>query len=197
MKLYHLIELIYAEHDFSRSVATAVAGVSGLVAYLWRGDWVVSGFTAVITFSASRVIADALYAGWKSKQHNRTQLEKLNEQFESFSPEERKILEFFVKAGSCCVSWGFVNNSDLPFPRPALNSLMHRGMIHESVMEDGMTESFVLDAKIFDLAQKRIPHEIGRAEGAAPNSCPPRQLPASREIQTPASQSASSSGGCG
>jgi hypothetical protein len=151
----------------------------------------------VITFSASRVIADALYAGWKSKQHNRTQLEKLNEQFESFSPEERKILEFFVKAGSCCVSWGFVNNSDLPFPRPALNSLMHRGMIHESVMEDGMTESFVLDAKIFDLAQKRIPHEIGRAEGAAPNSCPPRQLPASREIQTPASQSASSSGGCG
>ena len=32
MKLDHLIELIYAEHDFSRSVATAVAGVSGLVA---------------------------------------------------------------------------------------------------------------------------------------------------------------------
>lgn len=166
MKLDHLIELIYAEHDFSRSVATAVAGVSGLVTYLWRGDWVVSGFTAVITFSASRVIADSLYAGWKSKQHNRAQLAKLNEQFESFSTEERKILEFFVEAGGCCVSWGFVNNSDLPFPRPALNSLMQRGIVHVSVMEDGMTESFALDAKIFDLAQKRIPREAGRAEQA-------------------------------
>jgi hypothetical protein len=112
------------------------------------------------------VIADSLYAGWKSKQHNRAQLAKLNEQFESFSTEERKILEFFVEAGGCCVSWGFVNNSDLPFPRPALNSLMQRGIVHVSVMEDGMTESFALDAKIFDLAQKRIPREAGRAEQA-------------------------------
>jgi len=166
MKLDHLIELIYAEHDFSRSVATALAGVSGLAAYLWRGDWVVSGFTAVITFSASRVIADSLHAGWKSKQHNRAQLAKLNEQFESFSAEERKILKFFVEAGGCCVSWSFVNNSDLPFPRPALNSLMSRGIVHAWVMEDGMTEAFLLDAKIFDLAQKRIPRETGRAERA-------------------------------
>ena len=93
---------------------------------------------------------------------------KLNEQFGSFSAEERKILEFFVEAGGCCVSWGFVNNSDLPFPRPALNSLMHRGTVQVSVMEDGMTESFVLDAKIFDLAQKNMPRETGRAE---PDGC--------------------------
>jgi len=190
MKLDHLIELIYAEHDFSRSVATAVAGISGLAPYLWRGDWVVSGFAAAIAFSASRVTADFLYAGWKSKQKSRTQLAELNEQFKSFSSEEQKILKFFVEAGGCCVSWGFVNSSDLLFPRPALNSLMQRGIVHVSVMEDGVTESFVLDAKIFDLAQRRIPRESERVEAnAAPNGGPATSLDNSGVLEGPPSVS--------
>lgn len=159
MKLDHLIELIYAEHDFSRSLATGLGGIAGLTTYLYHRDWVISGFAAVIAFSISRVVADSLRAEWKSRHHNRTQLAKLNEQFDSYSPEEKEILKFFVESGGSCVSWGYVNNSGRSFPRPALNSLMNRGVVQNSVMEDGMAEAFVLDAAVFDLAQKRIPRE--------------------------------------
>jgi len=72
-----------------------------------------------------------------------------------------------------------------------------RGLAHEGVPEE------VFFALAFD---GRIPqgmvefHEGFKAndqQGATPNSRPPRQLPTSPEIQTPDSQRASSSGGCG
>jgi hypothetical protein len=152
MKWDELIRTVYSDNDFSRSIATTVAGISGLLTYLWKGDWVISAFTAMIVFPVTRVIADTIHADWVSSHEKIKNESKLKEQFDRFSPEEKMILGFFVKAGGACVSWGFVNKSDIPFPGPALNSLMQRGIVHTSVMEDGMTESFVLDIVVFDHA---------------------------------------------
>lgn len=66
------------------------------------------------------------------------------------------MIEFFVRAGGACVSLGYVNQSEYPFPRPALNSLMARGIVHNSVMEDGMTEAFLLDVDTLDTAQRAL-----------------------------------------
>ncbi len=159
-KFEKLISTVYNESDFSRSIATALAGIAGLVTYLWKTDWVISAFTALIVFPITRIITGAIQAKLISLNKSKAEESRLQEQFDSFSPEEKKILRFFVVAGGACVSWGYVDRSQLPFPRPALNSLMSRGLVYTSVMEDGMTESFGLDIEIFDLAQKHLSEEF-------------------------------------
>lgn len=163
MKWDKLIATVYAEQDFGRSIATTVAGVVGLATYLLTSDSIVAVFAAIIAFPVCRVVSSALHSRWKQKHTELARQLQAEALFRDFSPQERQILEFFVRAGGACVSWSYVNNSKYPFPRPALNSLMAREIVHTSVMEDGMTESFVLDIDTFDMAQ-RVCGELKEAE---------------------------------
>lgn len=163
-----LITAIYAEEDPGRSVATAVAGIGGLMAYRLSLDWVVAFFSAVILFPLARVIATAAHSRWKAKRSEATQAAKTEAEFNSFSLQERQILEFFVRQGGCCVSWGAVNSSEFPFPRAALNSLMERGIVRTSVMEDGMTEAFALHVDTFDMAQKAFAPKLAAEQLVGP-----------------------------
>jgi hypothetical protein len=167
MKWNKLIATIYAEQDFGRSIATTIAGVVGLATYLFSLDWVIAVFAAVIAFPVCRVVASGLYSRWKHRHAEIVRQIQREAMFQRFSPQERQILEFFVRAGGVCVSWGYVNKSKYPFPRPAINSLMVRGLASTSVMEDGMSESFVLDIDTFDMAQ-RVLGERTEAEPSSP-----------------------------
>ena len=44
------VERIYAETDVGRSIATSVAGVIGLSAYLLSTDWVIAAFLSIIAW---------------------------------------------------------------------------------------------------------------------------------------------------
>lgn len=156
MKFEEIVTKIYGETDFARSFATASAGVVGLLTYLESRDAVIAAFAAVIVFPIVRVGSHSLHSAWIARTAKRTTEAERLELLGKLSEEERKILRFFVVAGGACVSWGYVNSSKLSFPRPALNSLIARGLVHTSVMEDGMTESFVLDTELFDIAQKHL-----------------------------------------
>lgn len=160
MKLEELISTVYAEKDFSRSIATAIAAIAGLITYLWKRDWAISALTALIVFPATRIIADSIHANWISRISKKSEISKVREQFDRLSPDEKQIVRSFVESGGACVSWSFVNSSRRPFPRPALNSLISRGIVSTSVMEDGMSESFVLDIDVFDYAQRYLPSEF-------------------------------------
>lgn len=156
MNFEKLLSAIYAEEDFGRSVATAIAGAAGLIVYLFASDWVLGAFVAVITFPVVRVLATAANSQWRRRRAASERVARAQEEFDRYSPQEKQVIEFFVHAGGCCVSWSAVNRSDLPFPRPAVNSLIERGVVRTTVMEDGMTEAFALDADVFDLAQQLI-----------------------------------------
>ena len=100
------------------------------------------------------MVASALHARWKDRHAEVAARIQAEKQLSRFSPQEQQVVEFFVRAGGACVSWGYVNNSPWPFPRPAVNSLMARGLLVTSVMEDSMSESFQLDVDLFDTAQR-------------------------------------------
>ena len=151
-----LIASIYSEQDFGRSIATTVAGIVGLVMYLLVSDWVIALFASIIAFPVCRVISSALHSKWKQKHIDVLKRLKAEKEFSRFSQQERQVIEFFVREGGACVSWGRVNNSQLPFPRAGLNSLIARDLVRASVMEDGMSESFVLDIDTFDYAQTAL-----------------------------------------
>ncbi|MCK4548343.1 MAG: hypothetical protein KAW17_12980 [Candidatus Eisenbacteria sp.] len=151
-----LIATIYAERDFGRSIATTVAGVVGLTTYLFSSDWIIALFAAVIAFPVCRVTASALHSRWKQNHAQIVKKIEAAQAFSRFSPQERQVIEFFVRSGGACVSWGAVNRSDLPFPRAAVNSLIERGVVRLSVMEDLMTEAFALDIDTFDTAQEAL-----------------------------------------
>jgi len=156
MKFDEIAARIYDETDFARSLATAVAGVVGLSIYLWKHDAVIAAFAAVIVFPVVRLGSHTLRSSWVARSTKRAQEARNRELLAKLSDQEKDVLRFFVAAGGACVSWGFVNSSKMSFPRPALNSLMARGLVHTSVMEDGMTESFVLDTEVFDIAQRHL-----------------------------------------
>lgn len=156
MKFEEIVAKIYDETDFARSLATAFAGVAGLTIYLWKHDAVIAAFAAVIVFPVVRLGSHTLRTSWIARATVRAKEAHSQELLAKLSEQEKDILRFFVAAGGACVSLGYVNSSKMAFPRPALNSLMARGLVQTSVMEDGMTESFVLDTEMFDIAQKHL-----------------------------------------
>lgn len=159
-----LITTLYTEQDFDRSVGTSVAGASGLLTYVFSGDWVLAVFAAVTVFPLSRLIARITHLRWEANARKLLEQREVEMQLAKFSAREREVLRFFVDSGGCCVSISLVNNSSRPFPRSALNSLMERGLVQTTWMEDGMSEGFSLDVDTFDLAQKLFPR-VQVAEG--------------------------------
>lgn len=52
-----LIDRIYTQIDFGRSVVTSFSGVVGLVIYLLFRDWVIAGLLTIISFPIARLFA--------------------------------------------------------------------------------------------------------------------------------------------
>lgn len=151
-----LVTTIYSEEDIGRGVATSVAGLTGLGTYLYFGDAVIAAFSAISIFPIVRIIAKAIHTKLSSRSAAKQEKADLLDQFDRFSAEEKAVLEFFVRAGGSCVSYDMVNRSTYPFPRPAVNSLLQRGILRTTMMEDCITEAFAITTESFDLAQASI-----------------------------------------
>jgi hypothetical protein len=149
-KLDRLASAIYSEDAIGRGIGTSLAGLAGLLAYIYGQDWVVAAFTALIAFPIGRIAAKAVHSGWQERAKRRLERRSAAEQLSRLSREEVRVLKFFVESGGSCVTWGMVNRSSLSVP--AIESLSRRGLLECSVALDGMTETFVLDTEAFGLA---------------------------------------------
>ena len=146
---------IYDEEDFGRSISTTLSGIVGLTTYLQSKDWVLSLFITVIVFPLLRLIASAAHTRWKETKKQQLQAQEAQKTFENFSPEERKVLKAFVDAGGAALTWSQVNRANIAVS--AVESLKLRGILDTSVTSDGMTETFVMETEVFDMAQRAFP----------------------------------------
>lgn len=147
-------ERLYAETDFGRSIATSVAGMVGLGAYLFSHDWVIAAFLAVIVFPIARVVASGTRSWVAARAAQRAGQVQAEDSFDSLSEEERIAVAAFISAGGCVLTWGQMNAS--PATANAVESLIQRGMVSTSITADGMRETFVLTTELFDAAQRRL-----------------------------------------
>ena len=143
---------IYDEDDFGRSISTTLSGIIGLTIYLQSKDWVLSLFVTVIVFPLLRLIASAAHTRWKETKKQQLQAQEAQKRFENFSSEERKVLKAFVDAGGAAITWSQMNRADVSVS--AVESLKLRGILDTSVTSDGLTETFVMQPEVFDMAQR-------------------------------------------
>ena len=146
---------IYDEDDFGRSISTTVSGIVGLAVYLQSKDWVLSLFVTAIVFPLLRLIASTVHTRWKEGRRQKLVAEEAQKSFQKFSPEEKRVLRAFVEAGGSAMSWSQINRADVA--RSAVESLVHRGILSNTVLSDCMTEAFVMDTEVFDTAQQAFP----------------------------------------
>lgn len=66
------------------------------------------------------------------------------------------MVQAFVRHGGVAITWQECNRSE-QFSAAGIESLSNRGMLHPSVTQDGMTETFVLDTELFDYARRALP----------------------------------------
>ena len=146
------IDRVYSETDISRSIATSVAGITGLAIYLFSKDIAIAGFSAIIVFPIIKVLCSSIHE--KAENLAKIKLEKngLQKLYSRLSPEERAVVSVFVQAGGSIMTWGQINQTDTQFS--AIESLTNRGLLQTSMSVDGMRETFVLDQDLFDTGQE-------------------------------------------
>ena len=158
LNLNRWLERVYSENDTGRVVATSLAGATGLTTYLYWDDWVVAGFSAIITFPIVRLSASALHSRWNRLRERDRSRGQLKDLLDSLGFEEKAVVQAFVWHGGSVITWGQCNQSP-HFSAAGIESLINRDLMHASVTADGMTETFVLDTQLFDYAQTVLPNE--------------------------------------
>lgn len=152
-----LIDRIYTETDFGRSVATSFSGFVGLVIYLLYGDWVIASFSAIITFPIARLFATWGFNIIHTAAEHQKDDDLAARTFAKLSDEELEVVSAFVAAGGCVLTWSQINRLDLS--GPAVESLVQRGILSTSMTADVMHETFVLDTALFDTAMIHSKYE--------------------------------------
>ena len=156
-----LVDKLYSETDFARSIATSLSGGIGLGLYLWQRDWVIAAFSAIIAFPLLRLISGALHERRKRARANRARAQDASDLYARLSDEEQKVVEAFARVGGAVLTWSQVN--DLELNGPAVESLMQREMLTTSMTADLMRETFVLDHALFEAG-------VAKVRGAPPNN---------------------------
>ncbi|WP_437644274.1 hypothetical protein [Sorangium sp. So ce362] len=156
-----LVERLYSETDFARSIATSVAGIVGLVIYLVQRDWVIAAFSAVIVFPVVRLASARIHERRQRAEKRRMNREDAAENYSRLSEHEQAVVQAFVEAGGAVLTWSQVNALELR--GPAIESLIHRELLGTSMTADGMRETFVLDPGLFEAG-------VARARSAPSNS---------------------------
>lgn len=147
------LDRIYEESDFGRAFATSAAGVFGLVWYFLSEDWVIAAFSTIISFPMFRLAASALYQRYKLRSDTLLAGEQGRLLFAKLSGEEKAVVDAFVNAGGCVLTWTQIN--ELGVSMTAIESLLSRELLWPSTTADAMRETFVLDAVLFDAGQSR------------------------------------------
>lgn len=163
MNLDRWAERVYSESDFGRGIATTAGGAAGLASYLHWNDWVIAAFVGIIIFPIVRILASACHSRWAQSQEQRYSKDQMKNLLDSLGHEERSVVQAFVWYGSTSITWREVNMSPI-FTRAGIDSLVSRGLIDMSVTADGMTETFVLDAPLFEYAQSVLPNDPPRED---------------------------------
>lgn len=142
-------ERVYTETDFGRSVATFVSGVIGLIVYLSTNDVVVAAFSAIIAFPVARLVSAAQHERFMRKKNQRMERENAENTYAQLSDEEKEVIQAFVQAGGCVLTWSQTNN--MPISSNAIDSLIQRELLWTSVTADGMRETFNLEPSLFNV----------------------------------------------
>ncbi|MBD3341887.1 MAG: hypothetical protein GF353_22480 [Candidatus Lokiarchaeota archaeon] len=145
---------LYTETDFGRSIATSVAGVIGLIIYLYSSDWVIGTFSSIISFPIIRLVSTTLHERLNRRKKWSIEKEEAEHIYNHLSEGEKTVVETFVKAGGSVLTFSQMNNQ--PVASASVESLIHRKIIWTSMTADGMRETFVLDSTIFDIGNQRL-----------------------------------------
>ncbi|MYN64634.1 MAG: hypothetical protein F4X11_06350 [Acidobacteria bacterium] len=138
---------IYNEEDFARNIAIGAGAGAGLY-FAWDQP-TAPFFAAAMAFSLTKLLASP----WKRARERKRRKRQIQESLANLGHEEWAVVQAFVSHGGSVMTWGECNRHER-VSRAGVESLINRGLIQMSVTADGMTETFVLDARLFDHARE-------------------------------------------
>lgn len=147
-------ERIYSETDVGRSVATSIAGLTGLATYLATTDWVISAYCSIIVFPVVRLMSASFHRRLQAAAERHQRELELERVFDSLSVDEKAVVEAFVVSGSAVMLWRDANESDIS--ALAIESLIQRKLASTSMTADGLRETFVLSTQLFNVGLKKL-----------------------------------------
>ena len=142
-------DLIYNEEDFARNIAIGAGAGAGL--YFAWDQATAPFFAAAMAFSLAKLLASP----WKRLRDNKRRKRQIRASLATLGHEEWAVVRAFVSHGGSVMTWGECNRHE-QVSRAGIGSLIDRGLIQMSVTADAMTETFVLDSKLFDYAQEDL-----------------------------------------
>ena len=141
-----LIKSIYNEKDTATLASCFVGAIFFLISYLLFRDIWVSSPMCVIGFTLAKIIVGhVLIPHLQNKHKSHNELQKLNK----LSDSEKISISLFVENGSCSIPVKMARNC-----MEGIYSLEARELLRTSMSPDGVSETFVLDERIFELANE-------------------------------------------
>jgi hypothetical protein len=123
-----------------------------LVVYLISHDWVIAAFCLLIFFPIARLVSSSIHKRLSRNAVLRAKRDNAEYTYSSLSGGEKSVIDEFVNAGGCVLTWGQMNRTQVS--RSAIESLIQRNVLSTSVTADGMRETFVLDTALFDVGTR-------------------------------------------
>ena len=156
-----LVDRVYFETDFGRSVAVSLTGIVGLVTYLYFYDWIIAIFASIISFPIIRIVSTGLHEKANRNKKRIIEKEEAEHIYNRLSAEEKEVIKIFVNAGGSVLTFSQINN--LFVSSTAIESLIQRELLYTSMTADGMRETFVLDTDLFDIGNEKLKEQIKNA----------------------------------
>jgi len=147
---------IYLEEDFGKNIATTVSGSLGLIIYLFKSDFALAAFVAIIVFPFVKIVSNALrdkYIKKKEALDQESARRAIDQTIKNLTDQERLVIHEFVNYKSSVMSNKYIQMNSVFLPDGAVKSLMER---------DFLTEKFYGASGQYDLKLNLVIFEAGR-----------------------------------
>jgi len=140
--LYKILESIFKEKEDTINIAIFFGSLASLLSYLYTSDLMLTMISFFMVFSIFKVISKILLL---KLLENR----KRSIQIKNFSSSELKIINQFIKAGSCFLSINNIKKGCIPLDEAGLDSLISRGIIEFQDIGGGLGAGYYFDKDLY------------------------------------------------
>lgn len=146
---------IYLEEDFGKNIATTISGVIGLAIYLYKSDFALAAFVAIILFPTIKILVNIIKERSLKKREildQENKVKELDETFKGLTDQEKRVTLVFVDYKSSVVSEKYIKLNSIHLPDGAVKSLIQRGFLEE--VPYGLSYDLKLNLDVFEAARR-------------------------------------------
>ena len=157
MEIDKWAERIYLEEDFGKNIATTISGLIGLSIYLFKADFALAAFVAIILFPLFKILANSARAKQLKNREEKGELETQKENVlfvKNLTDQERRVIHEFVQYNASVLPSKYVELNNIHLPDGAVKSLIQRDILKEKGYGLSNQYDLVLKIEMFEAGRR-------------------------------------------